>query len=54
MEPVTTAIIAALAVGAASGVTDAAQKAIMDGYEGLTDWFPLNPDKPMAKIVVEK
>ena len=35
MEPVTTAIIAALIAGAASGVTEAAKKAISDGYSGL-------------------
>ena len=35
MEPVTTAIIAALAAGAAGGITDVAKKAISDGYSGL-------------------
>jgi hypothetical protein len=35
MDPVTVAIIAALSAGAKSGVTDAAKKAIVDGYEGL-------------------
>jgi len=35
MDPVTIAIIAALSAGAASGVTDVAKKAIVDGYEGL-------------------
>jgi len=35
MEPVTTAIIAALTAGASSGVTEAAKKAISDGYSGL-------------------
>jgi hypothetical protein len=35
MDPVTVAIIAALSAGATSGVTDAAKKTIVDGYEGL-------------------
>jgi hypothetical protein len=35
MEPISTAIIAALTAGAASGVTEAAKKAISDGYSGL-------------------
>jgi hypothetical protein len=35
MEPITTAIIAALTAGAISGVTEAAKKAISDGYSGL-------------------
>jgi hypothetical protein len=35
MDPVTTAIVAALSAGAASGATDAAKKAILEGYEGI-------------------
>jgi hypothetical protein len=35
MDPVTTAIVAALAAGAASGVTEAGRKAIADAYEAL-------------------
>ncbi len=35
MDPVTTAIIAAVSCGAASGVNDAAKKAIGDSYEGI-------------------
>ena len=35
MEPITAAIIAALTAGAASGLTEAAKKAISDGYSGL-------------------
>src|SRR5207253_789309 len=35
MDPITLAIIAALSAGAASGVTDATKKAVVDGYEGL-------------------
>jgi hypothetical protein len=35
MNPIATAMIAALSVGAASGVTDAAKKAIVDGYSEL-------------------
>src|SRR4051794_33978936 len=35
MEPVSTAIIAALSAGAASGVTDVAKKAIVEGYNDL-------------------
>jgi hypothetical protein len=35
MDPVTAAIIAALSAGAASGATDVAKKAIVDGYDGL-------------------
>jgi hypothetical protein len=35
MEPITAAIIAALAAGAISGVTESAKKAIRDGYSGL-------------------
>src|SRR5271165_4654109 len=35
MEPISAAIIAALAAGAASGVTDIAKKALVDGYSGL-------------------
>jgi len=35
MEPVTAAIIAALSAGAASGATDIAKKALVDGYGGL-------------------
>jgi hypothetical protein len=35
MDPVTTAIIAALSAGASSATTEVAKKAISDGYEGL-------------------
>jgi hypothetical protein len=35
MDPITTAIIAALSAGAASAATDVAKKTIVDGYEGL-------------------
>ena len=35
MDPVSTAIIAALSAGAASGVTDAAKQAMVDAYHGL-------------------
>jgi hypothetical protein len=35
MDPVTAAIIAALSAGAASGATDVAKKAVVEGYEGL-------------------
>jgi len=35
MDPVTTAIIAALSAGASSATTDVAKKAISDGYDGL-------------------
>lgn len=35
MEPITTAVIAALTVGTASGVTETAKTAISDGYAGL-------------------
>jgi hypothetical protein len=35
MDPVTLAIITALATGATSGLTDATKKALVDGYEGL-------------------
>ena len=35
MEAITTAIIAALTAGAASGLTEAAKKSISDGYSGL-------------------
>jgi hypothetical protein len=35
MEPITTAIIAALTAGAASGLTEAAKKSISDAYSGL-------------------
>ena len=35
MDPVTLAIIAGLSAGATSGVSDAAKKAVVDGYEGL-------------------
>lgn len=35
MEPITAAIIAALTAGAASDLTEAAKKAISDGYSGL-------------------
>jgi hypothetical protein len=35
MEPVTTAILAAIAAGATAGVTDTAKKAIGDAYAGL-------------------
>jgi len=35
MDPVTVAIIAALSAGAASGASDVAKNAIVDGYEGL-------------------
>ncbi len=35
MDPVTTAIVAALAAGATSGVTEAGLKAIADAYEAL-------------------
>ena len=35
MEPISTAIIAALTAGAISGVTESAKKAISDGYSGL-------------------
>jgi hypothetical protein len=35
MDPIMTAIVAALSAGAASGATDVAKKAIADGYAGL-------------------
>jgi hypothetical protein len=35
MDPVTTAIIAALSAGASSAATDVAKKTIVDGYDGL-------------------
>jgi len=35
MDPITTAIIAALAAGAASGVTEVGKQAIVDGYNAL-------------------
>ncbi len=35
MEPVTTAILSALAVGATAGVTDSAKKLVSDGYQAL-------------------
>jgi disulfide oxidoreductase YuzD len=35
MDPVTTSIAAALALGAASGITDATKKAVSDGYESV-------------------
>ena len=35
MDPITTAILAALAAGAAAGATDVGKKAIADAYEGL-------------------
>ena len=35
MEPVTTAILAAIAAGATAGMTDTAKKAIGDAYSGL-------------------
>jgi hypothetical protein len=35
MEPISTAIIAALTAGAVSGVTESTKKAISDGYTGL-------------------
>ncbi len=35
MEPVTTAILAAIAAGATTGVTDTAKKAVGDAYAGL-------------------
>ncbi|WP_321965430.1 hypothetical protein [Paraburkholderia sp. J7] len=35
MDPVTTAIIAALASGASSAIPEVARKGITDGYEGL-------------------
>jgi hypothetical protein len=35
MEPVTTAILSALAAGAAAGATEAGKKLVVDGYEAL-------------------
>lgn len=35
MDPITTALTAALFAGAASGLTEVAKKAIADGYNGL-------------------
>jgi hypothetical protein len=35
MEPVTTAILAAIAAGATAGLTDTAKTAIGDAYAGL-------------------
>lgn len=35
MDPVTTAIVAALSAGAASGITESGKKAIVDAYEAL-------------------
>ena len=35
MEPIATAVIAALTAGAVSGLTEAAKKSISDGYSGL-------------------
>ncbi len=37
MEPVTTAILSALAAGADAGITDWAKKLVIDGYQALTD-----------------
>ena len=39
MEPVTTAILAAIAAGATAGVTDTAKAAIGDAYAGLKSLF---------------
>jgi murein L,D-transpeptidase YcbB/YkuD len=35
MDPVTAAIVAALAAGATGGITDSVKKMILDAYEGL-------------------
>jgi hypothetical protein len=35
MDPITTAIVAALSAGAATGVTDVTKKAVVDGYDGI-------------------
>jgi Het-E N-terminal domain len=35
MDPITTAIVAAITAGAATGATDVAKKTIVDGYEAL-------------------
>jgi len=37
LDPITTAIVAALAAGANSAAGDVAKKAIVDGYNGLKD-----------------
>lgn len=39
MDPITAAIIAALAAGAASGATDVAKSALVDGYNGLKSFI---------------
>lgn len=37
MDPITTAIVAALSAGAVGGLTDASKMAIMDAYQALKD-----------------
>jgi hypothetical protein len=53
MDPVTTAILAALAAGANGAVGDVAKKAIVDGYDGLTALLKkkFGNNSPVAKAV---
>jgi hypothetical protein len=37
MEPVTTAILSALAAGAAAGATETGKKLVVDAYQGIKD-----------------
>lgn len=39
MDPISAAIVAALAAGAASGATDVAKSALVDGYNGIKDFI---------------
>jgi hypothetical protein len=53
MDPVTTAILAALAAGANSAAGDVAKKAIVDGYDGLKALLKrkFGNDSPVTKAV---
>ncbi len=55
MDPITTAIVAALAAGAASGVTEVGKKAIVDAYGGLKAVLKrkFGDDSKIVKAVTE-
>jgi hypothetical protein len=55
MDPITLAIVSALTVGVASGVTDISKKAIVDGYEALKAALKrkFGAESKVAKAVVE-
>ncbi len=55
MEPVTTALLGALAAGAAAGVKDSAKKLIVDGYQAVKELLKkkFGEDSKVVEAVVK-